>query len=129
MKRTVQNGSLHLVMAMRKDRVVIRENGQTTYFASDIAYHINKYERGFDEIVNIWGADHHGYISRVKGAIRSLGENTEKLKVIMVQFANLIKGKEKLQMSTRSGEYVTLRQLRDEVGNDATRFFYVMRKN
>ncbi|MEX2353942.1 MAG: arginine--tRNA ligase, partial [Gammaproteobacteria bacterium] len=111
-----------------KDRVVIRENGQTTYFASDIAYHLDKYQRGFDEIIDIWGADHHGYIARVRGALSSLALDTQKLKVLLVQFATLYRGKEKLQMSTRSGEYVTLKQLRDEVGNDATRFFYVSRK-
>jgi arginyl-tRNA synthetase len=111
-----------------KDRVVVRENGMTTYFASDIAYHINKYDRGFDEIINIWGADHHGYINRVKGALSACYRDPDKLTILLVQFATLYKGKEKLQMSTRSGEYVTLKQLRDEVGNDATRFFYVMRK-
>ncbi len=111
-----------------KDRVVVRENGLTTYFASDIAYHVDKYNRGFDEIINIWGADHHGYISRVKGALKAFGKDPAKLKILLVQFATLYKGDEKLQMSTRSGDYVTLKQLRDEVGNDATRFFYVMRK-
>jgi arginyl-tRNA synthetase len=111
-----------------KDRVVVRDNGQATYFASDIAYHINKYERGFDEIINIWGADHHGYISRVKGAITAFGKDPEKLQILLVQFATLFRGKERLSMSTRSGEFVTLKQLRDEVGNDAARFFYVMRK-
>lgn len=112
-----------------KDRVVIRENGQATYFASDIAYHLNKYERGFDEIIDIWGADHHGYITRVKGAIAALGNDPEKLTILMVQFATLYRGGEKLQMSTRSGEFITLRELRNEVGNDATRFFYVTRKS
>ena len=111
-----------------KDRVVVRDNGQTTYFASDIAYHLNKYDRGYDEIINIWGADHHGYISRVKGALSASGKDPEKLKILLVQFANLCRGKERLSMSTRSGEFVTLKQLRDEVGNNATRFFYVMRK-
>jgi len=112
-----------------KDRVVVRENGQMTYFASDIAYHLNKFERGYDEMIDIWGADHHGYIGRVKGALSSLGLNAEKLKILLVQFATLYRGKQKLQMSTRSGEYVTLKELRDEVGNDATRFFYVTRKS
>ncbi|NNE38199.1 MAG: arginine--tRNA ligase [Gammaproteobacteria bacterium] len=111
-----------------KDRVVVRENGQATYFASDIAYHVDKYNRGFDEIINIWGADHHGYISRVRGALQASGKDPEKLKILLVQFATLYKGEEKLQMSTRSGDYVTLQQLREEVGNNATRFFYVMRK-
>lgn len=112
-----------------KDRVVVRDNGQTTYFASDIAYHMNKLDRGFDQIVNIWGADHHGYIPRVKAAMQALGADESKLKVLLVQFAVLYRGQEKVQMSTRSGEFVTLRQLRNEVGKDACRFFYVMRKS
>jgi arginyl-tRNA synthetase len=112
-----------------KDRVVVRENGQMTYFASDIAYHLNKLERGFDQIINIWGADHHGYIPRVKAAIKALGGAPERLHVLLVQFAVLYRGEEKVQMSTRSGEFVTLRQLRNEVGKDAARFFYVMRKS
>jgi len=112
-----------------KDRVVVRENGQYTYFASDIAYHHNKLERGFDQIIDIWGADHHGYIPRVRAAILALGADAEKLKVLLVQFATLYRGEEKVQMSTRSGEFVTLRQLRNEVGKDAARFFYVMRRS
>ncbi|MGB4468078.1 MAG: arginine--tRNA ligase [Azovibrio sp.] len=111
-----------------KDRVVQRENGIYTYFASDIAYHLNKYERGFDRIIDIWGADHHGYIARVKGAIQALGLDPEKLQVVLVQFAVLYRNGQKASMSTRSGEFVTLRELRDEVGNDACRFFYVLRK-
>ncbi len=112
-----------------KDRVVIRENGQYTYFASDIAYHMNKLDRGFDQIVDIWGADHHGYVPRIKAAITALGTDEAKLKVLLVQFAILYRGDEKVQMSTRSGEFVTLRQLRNEVGKDAARFFYVMRRS
>ena len=112
-----------------KDRVVVRENGQMTYFASDIAYHLNKFERGFDEVIDIWGADHHGYIPRVKGAIAALGMDPGKLTVLLVQFATLYKGDQKLQMSTRSGEFVSLNELRAEVGNDAARFFYVTRKS
>ncbi|HIF55551.1 MAG TPA: arginine--tRNA ligase, partial [Methylococcaceae bacterium] len=112
-----------------KDRVVVRENGQSTYFASDIAYHMNKLDRGFDQIINIWGSDHHGYIPRVRAAMTALGADASKLKVKLVQFAILYRGKEKLPMSTRSGEFVTLRQLRSEVGTDAARFFYVMRKS
>lgn len=112
-----------------KDRVVVRDNGQTTYFASDIAYHMNKLDRGFEQIINIWGADHHGYIPRVKAAMQALGADESKLKVLLVQFAVLYRGEERVQMSTRSGEFVTLRQLRDEVGKDAARFFYVMRKS
>lgn len=112
-----------------KDRVVVRDNGQSTYFASDIAYHMNKLDRGFDQIINIWGADHHGYIPRVRAAMRALGADESKLKVLLVQFAILYRGSEKVPMSTRSGEFVTLRQLRSEVGTDAARFFYVMRKS
>jgi arginyl-tRNA synthetase len=112
-----------------KDRVVVRDNGQMTYFASDIAYHHNKLERGFDRVINIWGADHHGYIPRVKAAIQAMDGDPDKLEVLLVQFAVLYRGEEKVQMSTRSGEFVTLRQLRNEVGKDAARFFYVMRKS
>lgn len=112
-----------------KDRVVVRENGQGTYFASDIAYHMNKLHRGYDRIINIWGADHHGYIPRVKAAMQALGADESKLTVLLVQFAVLYRGEEKVQMSTRSGEFVTLRQLRNEVGKDAARFFYVMRRS
>jgi arginyl-tRNA synthetase len=112
-----------------KDRVVRRDNGLYTYFASDIAYHLNKYERGFDRIVNIWGADHHGYIPRVKGAVQALGLDPARLDVALVQFAVLYRNGQKASMSTRSGEYVTLRTLRDEVGDDACRFFYIVRKS
>ena len=111
-----------------KDRVVKRANGQTTYFASDIAYHMNKFDRGFDQVVNVWGADHHGYITRVKAAISALGYDPERLIVKLVQFAILYRGEERVQMSTRSGSFVTLRELRDEVGKDACRFYYVTRK-
>ena len=112
-----------------KDRVVIRENGQPTYFASDIAYHLCKLERGFEQLFDIWGADHHGYVPRMQAAMQALGASSERLHVLLVQFANLYRGGEKVQMSTRSGEFVSLRQLREEVGNDAARFFYVMRKS
>jgi arginyl-tRNA synthetase len=112
-----------------KDRVLVRDNGQFTYFASDIAYHNNKLERGFDHLINIWGADHHGYVARVKAAMIALGADAERLKVLLVQFATLYRGKERLSMSTRSGEFVTLRELREEVGSDAARFFYVQRKS
>ncbi|MBI3902205.1 MAG: arginine--tRNA ligase [Nitrosomonadales bacterium] len=111
-----------------KDRVVQRENGLYTYFASDIAYHLNKFER-FDRVINIWGADHHGYIARVKGALTALGQDSERLAIALVQFAVLYRDGQKASMSTRSGEFVTLRELRKEVGNDATRFFYVLRKS
>ncbi len=112
-----------------KDRVVLRDNGQYTYFASDIAYHINKLERGFDIMIDVWGADHHGYIPRVKGALQALNLNPEQLVVALVQFAVLYRDGKKASMSTRSGEFVTLRELRKEVGNDAARFFYVLRKS
>jgi arginyl-tRNA synthetase len=112
-----------------KDRVVVRDNGQATYFASDIAYHLNKYERGLDKIVNIWGADHHGYIPRVKAAITALGLDANKLDVLLVQFVTLWRGEQQVQMSSRSGQFVTLRELREEVGNDAARFYYVSRKS
>lgn len=112
-----------------KDRVLVRENGQFTYFASDIAYHLNKLERGFDRMINIWGADHHGYVPRVKAAMTALGAEADRLTVLLVQFASLYRGKERLAMSTRSGEFVTLRELREEVGCDAARFFYIQRKS
>jgi arginyl-tRNA synthetase len=112
-----------------KDRVVVRDNGLHTYFASDIAYHLEKYNRGYDKIINIWGADHHGYIARVKASISALGLNPDKLEILLVQFANLYKNGAKLPMSTRSGSFVTLKDLRNEVGNDATRFFYILRKS
>ena len=112
-----------------KDRVITRENGQTTYFASDIAYHLEKFSRGYDKAINIWGADHHGYITRVKAALSALNENPDALEILLVQFATLYRGTKKLQMSTRSGQFVTLKELRDEVGKDATRFFYIMRKS
>jgi arginyl-tRNA synthetase len=111
-----------------KDRVVVRDNGQTTYFASDIAYHVDKLERGFERVIDVWGADHHGYVPRVKAALQALGDDPKKLDVLLVQFAILYRGGKKAQMSTRSGDFVTLRELRKEVGRDAARFFYVMRK-
>ncbi len=112
-----------------KDRVVVRENGEGTYFASDIAYHHEKFNRGYDKIIDIWGADHHGYIARVRAASKALGCDEKKLDILLVQFVTLFRGKEKMQMSTRSGQYVTLKELQQEVGKDAARFFYVMRKN
>ncbi len=111
-----------------KDRVVIRENGQATYFAHDIAYHMDKMERGFERVIDIWGADHHGYVPRIKAALAALGDAPDRLDVLLVQFASLYRGGEKIPMSTRSGQFVTLRELRQEVGNDAARFFYVLRK-
>ena len=112
-----------------KDRVVIRDNGVKTYFASDIAYHFDKRERGFDHLIDILGADHHGYVTRVKAGLDAMGYKAEDLEVELVQFVALYRGGKKVQMSTRSGEFDTLRQLRADVGNDAARFFYVSRSN
>jgi arginyl-tRNA synthetase len=112
-----------------KDRVVRRENGQFTYFASDIAYHADKFARGFERIIDVWGADHHGYIARVRGALEALGLAADRLTVALVQFAVLYRGGEKIAMGKRSGEFVSLRALREEVGNDAARFFYVLRRS
>jgi arginyl-tRNA synthetase len=112
-----------------KDRVMVRENGLKTYFASDIAYIFNKRERGFEHILYVWGADHHGYITRLRAGLIALGGPPECFEVRLVQFVSLYRGGEKAQMSTRSGEFVTLRDLRKEVGNDAARLFYVMRSN
>ena len=109
--------------------MVVRENGATTYFASDIAYHYEKRTRGYELLLDILGADHHGYVARVRAGLEAMGEPGESLEVRLVQFATLYRGSERVQMSTRSGEYVTLRQLREEVGNDAARFFYVSRSN
>ena len=128
----VQNGAKWFkstAFGDEKDRVVQRENGLYTYFASDIAYHLNKFERGFDKVINVWGADHHGYIPRVKGALAGLDLDPDKLQVALVQFAVLYRNGQKASMSTRSGEFVTLRELRGEVGNDACRFFYALRKS
>jgi arginyl-tRNA synthetase len=112
-----------------KDRVVQRENGEYTYFAGDIAYHLDKFERSFERVIDIWGADHHGYIARVKGALQALGLDPDRLAVALVQFAVLYRGGKKVPMSTRAGEFVALRELRQEVGDDAARFFYVLRKS
>lgn len=111
-----------------KDRVLKRGNGQTTYFTSDVAYHHLKYERGYTHVIDIFGADHHGYVPRVIASLTALGHNPNQLIVKLVQFAVLYRGQEKVQMSTRSGEFVTLRTLREEVGTDAARFFYIYRK-
>ena len=110
-----------------KDRVVVRDNGQTTYFASDIAYHLNKFNRGFDTVIDVWGSDHHGYIPRVKASLTAMNEDENRLKVLLVQFAVLYRGAEKVAMSTRSGQFVTLKELTEEIGKDAARFFYVLR--
>lgn len=112
-----------------KDRVIIRENGRTTYFASDIAYFLNKMERGFEKALYIFGADHHGYIARLRAAAQGLGGDPDRLEILLVQFAVLYREGEKVAMSTRSGQFITLRELREEVGSDAARFFYVMRSH
>ena len=111
-----------------KDRVFIRENSEPTYFASDIAYHDSKYDRGFDLLINIWGADHHGYLPRIKGAVEALGLNKDILKTIFIQFVSLIRDGKLVSMSTRAGEFITLSSLIDEVGVDAARFFFLARK-
>jgi arginyl-tRNA synthetase len=112
-----------------KDRVVERENGARTYFASDIAYHLYKRERGYEQLIDVLGADHHGYVSRVRAGLSAMGEPGDCLEVRLIQFVTLFRGAERVQMSTRSGDFVTLRTLRSEVGNDAARLFYVMRGN
>ena len=112
-----------------KDRVVVRDNGKKTYFASDIAYHFGKRQRNYDHLIDLLGSDHHGYVARVRAGLEAMGYAGDSLEVELVQFVTLYRGGEKMQMSTRSGEFVTLRQLREEVGNDAARFFYVMRSN
>jgi len=112
-----------------KDRVIVRDNGVKTYFASDIAYVLNKLERGFGHLIYIWGADHHGYIARLRAALIALGGAPERFEVLLMQIVSLFRGGEKAKMSKRSGDYVTLRDLRKEVGNDAARLFYVMRSN
>ena len=112
-----------------KDRVVVRQNGAPTYFAADIAYHRNKFLRGFETVIDIWGADHHGYIPRMSAAVQALGHEKEALKVILVQLVNLLRDGKPAAMSTRSGEFVTLREVVDEVGRDAARYNFLMRRS
>jgi len=112
-----------------KDRVLVRANGVKTYFANDVGNHASKFERGYDIALDIFGSDHHGYINRTKAAVQALNINPERLIILLVQFVSLYRGEEQVPMSTRAGEFVTLRELRNEVGNDAARFFYVMRKH
>ncbi|WP_456457179.1 arginine--tRNA ligase [Thermovibrio sp.] len=112
-----------------KDRVVKRSNGEYTYFASDIAYHYNKIKRGYDRAVNIWGADHHGYIKRVKAAIEALGKNPDWLEIILIQLVKLFKGGKEVKMSKRKGEFIPLRWLINEVGADAVRFFFLLKRH
>ncbi len=111
-----------------KHRVLVRDNGKATYFASDVAYHKNKIDRGFDKLINIWGADHHGYIKRIEASIENLGSNKDKLIVKLVQFANLFKDGKKVKMSTRSGEFFTLKNLIEDIGSDAARFYYLSKQ-
>ena len=111
-----------------KHRVLVRDNGKATYFASDVAYHKNKIDRGFDKLINIWGADHHGYIKRIEASIENLGSNKNKLAVKLVQFANLFKDGKKVKMSTRSGEFFTLKNLIEDIGSDAARFYYLSKQ-
>ena len=112
-----------------KDRVLVRSNGVTTYFASDVAYHKEKYERGFDLVIDVWGADHHGYVPRMKAVLAGLGRDVDDLQCILVQLVNLLREGKPVAMSTRSGEFVTLRQVIDEVGKDACRFFFLSRRS
>jgi len=112
-----------------EDRVVIRANGEKTYFASDIAYHFDKRQRGHDLLIDVWGADHHGYVTRVRGALQAFGAPGDCFEVTLLQLVSLFRGGEKLQMGKREGNFVTLRELRNEVGNDACRFFYLMRSH
>ena len=112
-----------------EDRVVIRANGEKTYFASDIAYHFDKRQRGHDLLIDVWGADHHGYVTRVRGALMALGAPGDCFEVTLLQLVSLFRGGEKLSMGKREGNFVTLRDLRNEVGNDACRFFYLMRSH
>ncbi len=110
-----------------KDRVVVRSNGQTTYFASDIAYHMDKFDRGFERVIDVWGADHHGYIPRINACIDATGKNSDQFDVILIKLVNLLRGGEPVAMSTRAGEFVTLRDVVDEVGSDAARFLFLTR--
>ncbi|MBW2595959.1 MAG: arginine--tRNA ligase [Deltaproteobacteria bacterium] len=112
-----------------KDRVVVRENGEPTYFAADIAYHRDKYSRGFDKVINVWGADHHGYIPRMQAGIQALGRKKEDLEVVLVQLVNLLRGGVPVPMSTRTGEFVTTREVTDEVGKDGVRYNFLMRRS
>ena len=112
-----------------KDRVLVRDNGQYTYFAADVAYHLDKYRRGYDRLIDVWGADHHGYRERLRAAVAACEKDPSRLDVRLVQFVSLYRGKERIAMSTRAGQYVTLGQLQDEVGTEAARFFYTMRRS
>lgn len=126
-----EDGALWLNTSLAKDdknRVLVREDGRPTYFASDVAYHKDKIDRGFDTLINVWGADHHGYIKRIESSIEGLGFDKEKLNVQLVQFANLFRDGKKVKMSTRSGEFYTLKDLIKEIGRDAARFYYLSKQ-
>jgi arginyl-tRNA synthetase len=112
-----------------KDRVLVRADGRTTYFAADVAYHRDKFRRGFDAMVDLWGADHHGYAPRLRAAMDGLGLDSSRLEILLIQFVSLLRDGEAVQMSTRSGEFVTLKEVLDEVGTDAARFFYLLRSH
>ncbi|GAB4561431.1 MAG: arginine--tRNA ligase [Geothermobacteraceae bacterium] len=111
-----------------KDRVLIRSDGSPTYFASDVAYHMEKFDRGFDRVIDVWGADHHGYVPRMKAMLAGLGRDPEALQILMIQMVNLLRGGEPVTMGKRSGQFVTLREVVDEVGRDACRFFFLTRR-
>ena len=112
-----------------KDRVVAKQNGDYTYLASDIAYHRDKFARGFESLINVWGADHHGYIPRMQAAVQAFGYEKEQFRVVLVQMVSLLRGGRKVEMSKRAGEFVTLREVIDEVGADAAKFFFLMRRS
>lgn len=127
-----RDGAIWFIMSGEeddKDRVLVRASGEPTYFAADIAYHKNKLDRGYDTLVDIWGSDHHGYIPRVKAGMEAMGYEPEQLRVMLVQFVNLIRDGKKISMSTRSGEFVTLKEVLDEVGTDAARFFFLTKRS
>ena len=111
-----------------KDRVVVRANGASTYFAADLAYHLDKFERGFESVIDIWGADHHGYVERMRAGVQAIGRGKDDLRIVLVQLVNLLRGGVPVAMSTRGGEFVTLREVVDEVGKDATRFIFLTRR-
>ena len=108
-----------------KDRVIVRDDGRGTYLSSDLAYHKDKLDRGFDQIINVWGSDHHGYIKRIEASIEAMGYSKKRMTVQLVQFANLFDGGQKVKMSTRSGNFYTLKQLLEDIGPGATRFYYL----
>jgi arginyl-tRNA synthetase len=112
-----------------KDRVLVKANGETTYFASDVAYHREKLNRGFDVLINVWGADHHGYVPRMKASLMAMGKDEASLKVVLVQLVSLLRDGKPVAMSTRAGEFTTLREVVEEVGRDAARFFFLMRRS